>query len=306
MFRFEKEQKVFDIGRIKVGGQPGQLPPVMVGSIFYSGHRVVEDEKKGIFDRGRAEELLVAESDISERTALPRIIDVVGNHAEALAKYVDFIGEMTEDPFLVDGITAQVRIPVTAHIREVGLQERAIYNSLSPTWEEPEIDALKASGIRAAVLQASNTRNPTMAGRIQVLRDSAQGPGLLTVASKAGIEKPLVDTSVLDTPDIGVAARTVFEVKRETGLPAGLGPSNAMSTWKQLRKFEPEVLRSCDAATQAFSITMGANFILYGPISNASYVYPACALAAAYVEYSMRQEGVRPLLPTRPLSKLMR
>jgi len=165
---------------------------------------------------------------------------------------------------------------------------------------------LKASGVKAAVLQATNTRNPSIAGRVQVLKDSAEGPGLITVAAKAGVKKLLVDTSVLDTPDIGVAARTVFEVKRQTGLPAGLGPSNAMSTWKQLRKFEPEVLKGCDAATQAFPIAMGANFILYGPISNAKYVYPACALAAAYVEYAMRQESVRPVLAKRPLNTIMR
>ncbi|MEM3046163.1 MAG: tetrahydromethanopterin S-methyltransferase subunit H [Candidatus Bathyarchaeia archaeon] len=306
MFKFSTEQKVFEIGRVKVGGQPGQLPPVMVGSIFYSGHRVVEDEKGGLFNRVRARELLEAEADISEKTALPRIIDVVGNHPEALVKYIDFVAEVTEDPFLVDGITAQVRIPAVAHIREVGLEERAVYNSLAPAWEEAEVEALKASGIKAAVLQATNARNPTVAGRVQVLKDSAQGPGLTTLASRAGVEKMLVDTSVMDTPDIGVAARAVYEVKRETGLPAGLGPSNAISTWKQLRKFEPEVLKGCDAATQAFPIAIGANFILYGPISNAKYVYPACALAAAYVEYSMRQEGIRPLVAKRPLTVMMR
>ena len=38
LFRFERKQEVFDIGGIKIGGQPGELPTVLVGSIFYEGH----------------------------------------------------------------------------------------------------------------------------------------------------------------------------------------------------------------------------------------------------------------------------
>ncbi|MEM3088687.1 MAG: tetrahydromethanopterin S-methyltransferase subunit H, partial [Candidatus Bathyarchaeia archaeon] len=39
-----------------------------------------------------------------------------------------------------------------------------------------------------------------------------------------------------------------------------------------------------------FSIFAGANFILYGPIENAKYVYFYCGLADAYVAYSAMQE----------------
>lgn len=43
---------------MKIGGQPGQLPTVMIGSIFYHKHRIVKDEKTGEFDKAKAEELL--------------------------------------------------------------------------------------------------------------------------------------------------------------------------------------------------------------------------------------------------------
>ena len=51
MFKFEREQQIFNIAGVKVGGQPGQLPTVLIGSIFYHGHRIVVDQKRGDFDK---------------------------------------------------------------------------------------------------------------------------------------------------------------------------------------------------------------------------------------------------------------
>ena len=58
MFKFNTPQKIYDIGGIKIGGQPGELPTTLIGSIFYEGQKMVEDPKKGVFDRARAEELI--------------------------------------------------------------------------------------------------------------------------------------------------------------------------------------------------------------------------------------------------------
>ena len=34
MFRFEKEQLVIDIAGVKMGGQPGEYPTVLAGTIY--------------------------------------------------------------------------------------------------------------------------------------------------------------------------------------------------------------------------------------------------------------------------------
>jgi len=47
------------------------------------------------------------------------------------------------------------------------------------------------------------------------------------------------------------------------------------------------MLRASVAAV-FFTIAYGADFILYGPISNAKYIYTACSLADAYMGYAMR------------------
>ena len=45
-FHFEKEQKTFQIGDIKVGGQPGENPTVLLASMFHKGDKIVTDRKQ--------------------------------------------------------------------------------------------------------------------------------------------------------------------------------------------------------------------------------------------------------------------
>ena len=54
MFEFTAEQKVFDIAGVKVGGKPGENPSVLIGSMFFRGHKIVSDPEKGIFDKAKA------------------------------------------------------------------------------------------------------------------------------------------------------------------------------------------------------------------------------------------------------------
>lgn len=305
MFKFEREQVIFEIGGVKIGGQPGQLPPVMIGSIFYKGHKIVLDEVKGLFDETRAEKLLNEEAEISDEYGLPRIIDVVGHNAEALIRFVEFVADKTNSPFLLDGVTSDVRVQAVKYIGEVGLSSRVIYNSLDVNYKEEELTTIKESGLKNVVLQLFNPRNPTPRGRLKTLTKLNGKPGLIEAAMKAGAEKILIDVCVLDMPDIGLASQTVYNVKAETGLPVGCGPANAISLWKKVKDLQPEAFKCCDAASQILPIVMGANFILYGPISHAKYVYPACAVISSYVAYNMRFKQVQ-IDRSHPLFKIFR
>jgi len=55
MWTFGSEQKISQIGKVSVGGLPGQNPTVLIGSIFYAKHSIIIDEEKGDFDVGKAE-----------------------------------------------------------------------------------------------------------------------------------------------------------------------------------------------------------------------------------------------------------
>ena len=190
MFRFSREQRVYDIAGVKVGGQPGQLPTVMIGSIFYHRHRVLLDEKTGEFDRAEAERLLKAEEELSDRTGNPRIVDVCCSWPEAFEKLIDFVADTVEGSFAIDGTTEEVRVAGARYVGEAGLSSRVLYNSITPHTKKAELEAVREAGIEAAILLTLNTRNPTLQGRLQAL------DRLLDLAPEAGVEKTLVDTTV--------------------------------------------------------------------------------------------------------------
>jgi len=307
MFKFEKEQKIFEIGGVKIGGQPGQLPTVMVGSIFYHGDKLVKNEEQGIFNREKAEDLLKKEEEIAERTGNPRIIDVVGSTPKVIEKYIDFIADATESPFLIDGASADVRIAGAKHVSEVGLVDRVIYNTISFGVKPEEIVAIKDAGLKSAVILAFNPKKLTIEGRMEMLRGTPETKGLLEIAREAGIEKLLLDPAVLDLPDPGPAAKTIYLFKREFGFPAGCGAHNAVDIWANRKKLDPTTHLIGNIVANTVPIMMGADFVLYGPIDRAPQLYPAIALADAYVAYCMRQEfKMEPLTKEHPLFKVFR
>ena len=96
------EQKRFEISGVRVGGIPGERATVLVGSIFYHGHKVVKDDRKGDFDRGLAEELINRQEEFSDKTGNPCMLDVVGSTPEALNKFLDFTAGITDIPLLME------------------------------------------------------------------------------------------------------------------------------------------------------------------------------------------------------------
>jgi tetrahydromethanopterin S-methyltransferase subunit H len=304
LFKFRKEQKIFEIGDVKIGGQPGELPTVLIGSLFHEGHRIVKDRKSGIFDRRKAERLIKVQEEMSEKTGIPCMLDVVAESTEALVKYIDFVSEVTDVPFLINGQAMSVRVAAASHAVEVGLQERAVYNSINYTLKDEEIKAIKETGLRAAIIQAFNPRNLHPKGMISILQGDAKQMGLLQGAYRAGITKPLVLMPVLDVPSIGPATQGVYLAKEEFGIPTGTAPIGVVGRWKRVGEFGKHAKKACRAGAAALVQCMGGDFIIYGSAAKASDVFPACAMIDAVVAYNAREYGIRPLTKIHPISTI--
>lgn len=299
MFRFTAEQKTFNIAGVKVGGQPGQVPTVMIGTIFYHGDKLVVDEREGVFNRSAAEEVLRKEEEISLRTGNPRIVDVCASHPQAFEKFIDFVADVVEGPFCIDGTTADVRIAGARYVMEVGLSNRVIYNSISPDVKDAELQAIKDAGIKSAVLLLLNVRNPLISGKFEVIDE------LLRKASTAGVENVLIDTATIDILDPGPVSKAIYLVKERYGYPAGCGAHNAIDIWRKRTKLSPGVKFSGTILANVLPVVMGADFLLYGPIENAAKIYPTVALANAYAAYTLWQEyGVKPPAGNHPFYNL--
>jgi tetrahydromethanopterin S-methyltransferase subunit H len=298
MFKFDKTQSVFEVGSIRIGGQPGELPTVLIGSVFHKGHRLVKDYKSGAFDRKSAERLIKAQDEISEKTGLPCMLDVVGETAEAFRSYIDFVGEVTGAPFFVNGPNMSVRVSAVEYAKELGLLDRVVYTSINYTLAEQEIAAIKNTGIRTALVQAFNPNDLRPQGMLQILRAR-----LLKEASKAGIEKPLIFMPVLDVPSVGLAVKGIYMAKEEFGLPTGTAPIGVIGQWKSIEKLG-DVKWECRAGAAVLAQSAGANFIIYGSIAKARNLFPVCAMVDAMVAYQARLSGAGPLTNIHPLRRI--
>lgn len=286
MWSFKAEQKTFEIGGVNIGGVPGRRPVVLVGTLFYHRHKVVKDENAGTFDEDAAEELVKTQDEMSEKTGNPAMIDVVGASVPAMKRHLEFVADHTKAPIMVDSPSAEIRGIGLSYAKELGILDRVVYNSINPTSKPNELNALQSSGVDSAVILAYNMKDFSTAGRTSAVKE------LLNKRKEIGIEKPLIDTCVLDLPTLGQALRAMYELKDELGFPVGCGAHNAVALWKGLKtKMGEQAIKPALASVSAVSAAVGADFILYGPIDDAKVVFPAVAMVdAAYSQIPLEKK----------------
>ncbi|MEM2143353.1 MAG: tetrahydromethanopterin S-methyltransferase subunit H [Candidatus Thorarchaeota archaeon] len=293
---FEREQYIYNIGGVRIGGNPGERATVLAGTIFYSGDKTVSDPSAGVFDRTAAETQIRNQDAISETTGNPALVQVFAESESAMTRYIDFVTEMTDAPFLIDSTDPKVRIAGLRHAEEVGVIGRAIYNSLNVSINTEELQTLSELRPEAAIILAFNPADTSIAGRRAVLEEpyAEYGEGLLSLAKRVGITKPLVDTATTAMgAGAGPSVSFVFVAKSVYGHPTGSGIHNAPSSWPWLRahkKVNRAAFEACDVASALLVHSMGADFILYGPIVNADRVFPVVAMADVLAAESLSTE----------------
>jgi tetrahydromethanopterin S-methyltransferase subunit H len=292
MFKFVREQYVFQIGKVKIGGQPGENPTVLAGTIFYGGHKIVSDPKVGVFDKEKAEALLKKQEEMSDITGNPCMVQVFSESIEAMKKYIDFVASVTDSPFLVDSTEPKVRAEGAKYAKEVGLLDRAIYNSINVSITEEELKIIKEERVPNTIVLAFNPTDPSIRGRVAVLTTGGGvvEKGLLKIAEECGVKALLIDVAATTLGSgAGAALASTYVIKSKFGYPTGSGIHNVVSAWPWLRRIKKEhpggrdVFRFCDVAGNALQVIVGGNFVLYGPIENAEWVFPVVAMTDALV-----------------------
>ncbi|MCK5562865.1 tetrahydromethanopterin S-methyltransferase subunit H [Candidatus Bathyarchaeota archaeon] len=304
--KFESIQRIFEISNIKIGGQPGELPTLLIGNIFYKGMPEVTSHEKGRFNEKSVLKWIRTAEELAERTGMPHFLDVMANQPEAMKKYIMFIADHSDAPFLVDGATPNTRVTSLNFVHELGLQDKVVFNALFPRTPESELEAIRYSGVKAAVLLAENEVDYSPKGRVTVLKGFNEQVGLLETAKRVGIEKILVDTIVFDVPSIAYAVEAIKIVKDELGYPAGCSPANATYEWKlQQDTALREGFAAYNASAHTIAQLSGADFLIYGPLKQAKNVIPTCAMNDAIIAYyAKRQLGIKQLTSNHPLNRI--
>jgi len=96
MLLYENEPKVYQVGDVKFGGQPGDYPCVVCNSIFQKGDRVFEGKRKEGFNEKRAEEVLKKQDQLWQDTGIPGMADIVANTGKEFKTYIDFVTSVSD------------------------------------------------------------------------------------------------------------------------------------------------------------------------------------------------------------------
>jgi tetrahydromethanopterin S-methyltransferase subunit H len=277
MFRYSLEQKVGNIGGIKVGGQPGENPPLLISSMFQKGDILLESRKEGRFNRSAATERIREMERLADETGVPGMVAMVANTVDEMKNYIDFFTGVTEMPFAIDIWVQKTRLAVAGYIAEQGLQDRVLYNSITP-WDEDieaQVAEIRGLGIKHVVVQAFDTEDKRPTGRVKSLKS------LLPVIEKGDFDSILVDTAVMNLPATAFSLVANYLIKQEFGLPAGCASSNGTYMWRKTAgEHDRYKFTAIDTAVQAISATM-SDFIFYGPMTGTSRIFPAVAAASS-------------------------
>jgi tetrahydromethanopterin S-methyltransferase subunit H len=301
VFRFNSKQIVFDIGGVKVGGEVGENPTVMIGSIFYRGDKTVKDEKTGAFDKEKAHERISKVEEMSDRTGLSAMLDVVCTYAETVKGYLEFAADATRMPLLIDAVSEEAALTGMDCVKELGVTDRTILNSITPETREKIYEKIKEIGLQASILLTYSTKAIISSKERVTLLEA-----MIPKVKAAGIEKMLVDTVVIDITTLGLACKAIREVKDRFGLPAGCGAHNVISSWKALREKKDKLLTlACSSVVNSLPVALGADFVLYGPVDEAAFMFPALGLIDATYGQGLMEEGKR-LNTTHPRFRIAR
>lgn len=345
MFKFEKEQSVWDFNGTKLGGQPGEYPTVLAASIFYNKHEAVLDDKTGKIDKAMAEALWNRCQVLSDATGIPHMIQILAEYPAAFESYISWFDSIdNKTAFLMDSSVPKALAHACKYVTDVGLAKRAIYNSINGSIAQENIDALKNSDVDAAIVLAFNPADPSVAGREKVLVEggvAGQKMGMIPISEECGITRPILDTAA--TPlglGSGSAYREILACKAIHGFPTGGAYHNMTVAWTWLRRWKgthktPSLLAESykgndvllaqmskhylggiegikqaawsapDIGCNMIASTLGANLIMYGPIENVEAMITAQAYTDIAVLEAMRPLGIDVKSETHPIFKLI-
>jgi tetrahydromethanopterin S-methyltransferase subunit H len=305
MFHFTQEQKIARIGGVSFGGQPGQLPTVIVPSIFQKGDKVFEGAKrKEGFHEDKARELLKSTEKISAETGVPCMVDIVANSGAEFKTYIDFVTSVTDMPFCIDAWVMKAKLEGAGYCAEKGLLDRIFYNSLT-VWEkdlETEIREIAGIGIKHVLLVAFDPADQMPSGRItgtQKILDAIEKVG-------ARFETIFIDTSVMNGPATALCSLANKMIKEKWGFPCSSAPSNGSYMWKAARELWGfKGWAGADAALESLASCLYHDVIFSGPMAGSTRLFPAIAMADAYLATLVYGQNKQlPESESHPLHKL--
>lgn len=272
------------IDKFNCGSQFGTFPPMLFASIFYDGQNMVFDHKNGVFDRDKALAQVRLAEESAERFQVPVAMDVIASTPLAMRRYLEFISEYSELPFVIDSSVPEPRLEGLKFCAENNLLHRAIYNSISEDSSNEELEALSEYPPAGIILMAINQDDYSPVGTLKLLEE------LLPSLRKKQIQNLMVDVCVLDQVSLKAATEIAQAVKEKYSLPTGGAPCNGIYMWEELKALPTALFETGLATSIGYATSRGFDFAFIGPAKNIERSALAAAVSAVYDGYALLQK----------------
>ncbi|MFX1494479.1 MAG: hypothetical protein ACFFBZ_09380 [Promethearchaeota archaeon] len=270
---------------IKLGFGHFNLPPVLIGTMFYQGQSIVDRNNSQDFNKEKAKKRIHSQMELAEKNKLPSLVEISADNPNAMVKYLSFYLDNFEPPLVLGG-TFEARLSGIEHLIESGVKpEEIIYNTISNLKSKKELDLIKKYKLQSVVILILGSNNMTSTQRFKYITSRNQ-PGdisLLEGVKNLGVERIWIDGGVIDLESLSHVLETQQLISKSLKLPVGTAPNLFLFKYSSPRlnkKFHTRYRR----ASIMFIASWFSNFIFYGAIEDAKECF-----ASAYQSFAFKK-----------------
>jgi len=260
----------YKYGNVQLGRGNFELPPVLIGTLFYQGETLVERKNTENFDVNKAKKRIETQLALSKKYKIPSMVEISGITPEAMVKYLDFYLDNFEVPFVLGG-TFDARVAGLEHLKERGVKsDEYVYNSISNLKNSKELDALREYKVKSAVILILGPENMTCTQRYGYItkKNEPKNVSLIEGLKDTGVEKIWIDGGVITLESLAHVLETQQLISTSLQLPVGTAPTLFLFKYSSPRlneKFHTKFRK----ASIMFIASWFSNFAFYGAIEDA-------------------------------------
>jgi len=280
-------------GDAKLGFGNFELPPILIGTMFYQGQTLIDRKNELQFDAIKAKKRIDAQKSLANQYKLPDLVEISAVTPKAMVKYLEFYLDSYDPPFVLGG-SFDAKVAGIEFLNENGIKsDQYIYNSISNLKNKKELELLKKNRISSVVILILGASNMSSTQRYAYITVRNQ-PGNLSIIDglkELDIEKIWIDGGVIDIESLSHILDTQQIISKSLKLPVGTAPTLFLFKYSSPRlnlKYHTKYRK----ASIMFIASWYSNFIFYGAIEDAKECF-ASVYQAMELKNVMKNNNIK-------------
>ncbi|MFW9865356.1 MAG: hypothetical protein ACFFEN_04585 [Candidatus Thorarchaeota archaeon] len=264
------ESKFYAYGDVKLEYGSFNLPPILIGTLFYQSQTLVDRKNPEIFDENKALKRINTQISLSNKYRIPNLVEISATTPRSMVKYLEFYLDNFNPPFVLGG-NFESRMAGIEYLKEHGVSpDQYVYNTISNLKNKNEIEIIQRYKIKSVVLLILGSENMTSTQRYKHItkKNPPNNISIVEGLKNLGVEKIWVDGGVVNLESLAHILETQRLISTALNLPVGTAPNLFLFQYSSPRlnlKFHTRFRR----ASIMFVATWYSNFLFYGPIEDA-------------------------------------